>query len=530
MTRILRNILWGLILLYSEAFAANPSSVPPSFTTALLETRVGSNPAQAYFLVNLMRRAEAPEADIEALRRDLLHGYLDQITGAAATNAAPAPEPGVWAAVKRHLPGKAKAPTDDVAATIARGRKRDGVLEAPFRTAWQGALNQALALRWEDGTRRVPYFKLEIRDMQPIAPGIWAAPAAEGRVHLMLSLRLANTSAVPVPVYRPDIVLQGTLRFTCNWDRPRTTQSVMQANEVTLLQPGAESEPLACEAPPVAMQWREQLPALTAASGTAGLQTLLVPHDLDSAQRLYHVELAFANAAPLSIGWSQRLLDARHEAGRQWSPGKRALDPPESGRFTGAPHRGWTATGGLLAAFLGGTVVALGLFAGGRGLRRAGVPQGAVAVITLLVVTGLWALATARLGGGTGYSHPLYIGIALWSGYLGPLLLGVVALHGLHRLLDAEDIAWWQTVATGWRRALNVTAETSRAELWGFLAHAAWLWALARICLAPLDRWVGAVLVVPLLTLTFRRMRTMAQQEWVEVGLVAACLLLLVLV
>lgn len=531
MTRILRHILCGVLLLQGWAFAANPPSVPTAYTTAVYETSVGSNPAQAYFLVNVLRRVEAPKADLEAFRAELLHGYVAQMTSPAPPTAAPEPAPGLWKSLIRRLPGRTKPPTDNVATAIARGRQRDDVMGPAFRATWQAAFNQALAPRWESGASRSPLFTLEIRDMQPIAPGIWAAPSADGQVHLMLSLRLANTSSVPLPLYRPDIVLQGTLHFTCDWDRVRAPQSVMRANEVTLLQPGAESEPLACEAPPVAGYWRKQLAALQAANGKAGLQTVLVPHDLDSAQRLYHTELAFANASPFTFSWSERLLKARHEPYRQWSPAKNAMDPPESGSLTAAPHHGWAATATLLATFLGATVMALGLFAGGRMARSAGVPEGVVAVVTVLAVGGAWVLATVKLsGGGTGYDHPLYLGIALGAGYVGPVVLGVVALHGLHKLLDDEEMQWWQAVATGWRLTLNVTAKTSRAEFWGFLAHCAWLWALARVCLMPLDRWIGLALLVPVVTLTARRMLSMTSEEWLEVGLIVICLLLLVLV
>lgn len=517
-----------MLSLGSAAFAVNRSSADSAFNAALYETQVGADAARAYFLVNLMRRAEAPAADVDALGRELLHGYLNQIAAAAATPA-PVAEPGVWDAWMRRLRGQGKVPRDDVAAALARGRQRDNVLDAPFRSAWQGALNKALALRWESGTGRAPVFTMAMRDMQPIAPGIWAAPSADGQVRLMLSLRVANTAAVPLPLWRPDIVLQGELRFTCNWDRPARTESEMQANTVTLLQPGAESDPLACEAAPVAGHWREQLIALTAASGKPGLQTELVPHDLDSKLRYYYLELALAHAAPQTVAWSERLLLARHEPHRQWRPAQRALDPPESGRYATAPHRGWAATGAALASYLAATVLALGLFAGGRLMRRAGVPQGGVAVITVLAVGGLWALATAQLGGGTGYSHPFYVGLALWAAYLGPLLFAVVALHGLHKLLDEEQLAWWQTVANGWRHTLNLRAETSRAEFWGFVAHCAWLWVLARLCFVPLDRWVGLFLLVPLSTLTFRRMRSMTGREWLTLGIGVLCVVLLIL-
>lgn len=530
MARTLCQSLCGVLLFQGWAFAANPSSVPTAYTTALYETSVGSNPAQAYFLVNVLRRAEAPKADLEAFRAELLHGYVAQMTSAAPPTAAPKPAPGLWESLMRRLPGRAKPPTDNVAAAIARGRQHGDVMGPEFRATWQTAINQAMTPRWGPGTSAAPVFTLELRDMQPIAPGIWAAPSAEGQVRLMLSLRLANTSSVPLPLYRPDIVLQGTLRFTCNWDRTRITQSEMRANEVTLLQPGAESAPLACEAPPVAGYWREQLPALLAANGKAGLQTVVVPHELDSNQRLYHMELAFSHAAPQAISWSQHLMKARHEPYRQWSPAKTALEPPESGSLTAAPHHGWKATVTLLTTFLGATVLALGLFAGGRAARSAGVPEGLVAVVTLLLVGGAWVLTTMKLGGGgTGYDHPLFLGIALWVGYVGPVLLGVVALHALHKVLDDEDMEWWQAVATGWRRALNVTAKTSRAEFWGFLAHCAWLWALARVCLMPLDRWIGLALLVPVVTLTVRRMRSMTVQQWFEMGLIVIGLLLLLL-
>lgn len=371
---------------------------------------------------------------------------------------------------------------------------------------------------------------LDKRDMQPIAPGIWGASSTSGQLYLMLSLRLANTSAVPLPIYRPDIVLQGTLRFTCDWDRPQKKQSEMQANAVTLLEPGAESDPLVCEAPPVPAFWRAQLQVLRAATGTAGLQTTLVPHDLDNARRLYHMEAALTDAAPQIDGWRERLLQAQHERHRQWAPARLALAPPESGRYASAPHRGWAATGGLLAVFLGATVLTLGLFAGGRVLRRAGLPQGGMAAATGLAMAGLWALATAALGGGgTGYDHPLYTALALGSVFFAPMLLGVVALHGLHKLLDAEQMAWWQPLATGWRRALTLIAPTSRAEFWVFLAHCAWLWALAVVCFAPLGRWVGPLLLVPVLTLSVRRMFSLSHKEWIEIGLIVIALLLFVL-
>ena len=529
MTHYLRRILCVLLCLPALALASGPTE----FTAALRETTVGGNAAQAFFLIRMLRSADAPAAEVEDLRRELLHAYVAQITGPAAT---PAPRPGVWESLKRQLPGMAPAPKDTVAAAIARGHTRSDVLDAPFRAAWQGALNRGLAPRWETGAARTPFFAIERRDMQPIAPGLWAAPAADGRVRLMLALRLANTSTQPLPVFRPDIVLGGApgtglggLAFACAWDRPEHNLSVMQANAVTMVQPGEASGPLACEAQPAPMHWREQLPALMAAGATA-TKPLLVPHDLDNARRLYHLELALTELAPQAEDWGQRLLTARHEPARQWAPGALPLEPPVSSRWAARPHQGWKSSAAALKYFLAATVLALALFAGGRGLLRVGMPKFAVAAGTLLAGTGLTVLATASLGGGgTGYGHPLYTGIALWSVYFGPILLCVLALHGLQKLLDKEQIDWWDAVAKGWRNALDLTSTTSRAEFWVFLAHCAWLWALARICLVPLDRWIGLALLLPLATLTARRLRSMSGKEMLEVGLSTACLVLLVL-
>ncbi|MGJ7497253.1 hypothetical protein ACSFA8_19505 [Variovorax sp. RT4R15] len=527
MTLYLRRIFCVLLCLPAWVLASEPTE----FTAALRATTVGGNAADAFFLVGLLRSAGAPAAEVEALRRELLHAYLARITDPAAP---PAPQPGAWESLKRRLPGMTSPPKDTVAAAIARGHSRSGVLEAPFRAAWQGALNQGLTPRWETGAARTPFFAISMRDMQAIAPGLWAAPGAGGKVHLKLALRLANTSTQPLPVFRPDVILGGApgtglggLAFACTWDHPEHNLSVMQANTVTMLQPGEASAPLACETPPAPMYWRDQLPALTAAGAAA--KPLLVPHDLDSAQRLHHLELALAELAPQAEDWSRRLLTARQEPARQWAPGASPLEPPVSSRWAARPHQGWETSAAALKYFLGGTMLALALFAGGRGLLHAGMPKFAVAGVTLLAGAGLAVLATASLGGGdTGYSHPLYTGIALWSAF-GPVLLCVLALHGLQKLLDNEQIDWWDAVAKGWRSTLNLTSATSRAEFWCFLAHCAWLWALARICLAPLDRWIGLALMVPVLTLTVRRLRSMSGTEVLEMGLSAACLVLLVI-
>lgn len=505
-----------------------------AFLAAVHATPVGQDAAKAYFLVDILRHAGAPADEVTALQRELLHAYLAQLATPAAPPALP--PPGAWASLLRALPGRAQPAPDTVAAAIARGRARPGPLEAPFRAAWQSAFDQGLALRLGPGEGRSPVFLMNARELEPLGPGAWAAPSADGRVWLRLSLRLANTTARPLPIHRPALRLGGAnegapLVFQCDWDRtpPLRPPSEMQANAVTLLAPGAESAPLACETEPAPAFWRERLPALLAArTGDAAERPRLVSQDLDSARRLFHLELALADDAPQAAGWRRQMMLARQAPGSQWAPGEGLLEPPVQRRWASAPQQGWRGSLAALQGFMAVTVLGLGLFAAGRGLRRAGVPSVAVGVGTLAAGAGAFALALTQLGGGSGHGS-LWTGIGLWSLYFGPMLLAVAGLHALHRLLDAEDRSWWQTVASGWRHAASLTRHTTRAEFWGFLAHCAWLWMLARICFAPLDRWIGAALLLPVLTLALRRLLSLTRDDLAEIGLVVVASLLLVL-
>lgn len=525
-------LMAALCFLWTSALGGSPSSETEGFLAAARATAVGDDASKAYFLVQLLGRAEAPKDEVDALRRELLHAYLSQLMAPAHT---PAPPPSRWERLLHALPGRASPAPDSVAAVVARGRSRPGVLEAPFRDAWQAAFNQGLSVRWEAGQEgRTPYFLAAMRDLEPIAPGAWAAPSANGQVWLMLAVRLVNTSPRPLPLYRPGLVLGGTpdggqqgLSFVCQWDRPvyARPQSEMQANAVTLLPPGAESELLVCEAPPAAAFWRAQLPVLLAAPA----KPRLVSRDLDSPQRLYHMELALTESSPKARAWSERLLAARQQGGGQWKAGAQPLDPPELRRWALAPHAGWRGALETLKIFMAATVLTLSLFAAGRGLLRLGVPTGGVAAGTLMAGAGVLALMLAQMGGGTGYNHPLYQGLGLWSAFVGPVLLAVLALHVLHKLLDDAGRDWWDTVVAGWRRTFDLAYATSRAEYWGFVAHCTWLWALVRICMVPLDRWIAPVLLLPLLTATVRRLRSMSREELVEVSLILAALVLRVL-
>lgn len=516
--------------------AGNPSREPANFAAALRDSPLGGNPAQAFFLVGLMRQAGAPPAEVDALRRALMHAYLAQL-GRPGVPAEPPPAPpvtpGTWQMLKRYFPGTGPEPVrkGTLGAAIAQGHALPPERDASFAADWQAALNQGLVPRWlaDDGKQPL-YFTSEWRDMRPLAPGLWAAPSANGQLRLMLALRLVNRAALPLPIYKPDIVLDG-LAFACEWDRPplRRPLSEMQANEVTLVASGAESDPLVCQAPLVDARRGALLPGLLAQPSTLRL----LSHDLDSAQRLYHLELALGTLAPQAQrdNWYQRLRLARQEQGRQWVAGDKPLDAPVSPRWASSPHESAGATWQRLRDFLAATVLALGLFAGGRGLMRLGVPGGVVGGLTLLAGAGLVVGGAAYLAPSAGgyLSNPAVMGTALWITAVGPVLLVVLALHGLHTLLEREDLSWWDTVATGWRNALDLGSPTSRAEFWGFVAHCAWLWLLARYALRPLDRWVGLLIALPLLTLIWRRLRSLSGRELLEGVVAVVCIVLLAL-
>lgn len=129
----------------------------------------------------------------------------------------------------------------------------------------------------------------------------------------------------------------------------------------------------------------------------------------------------------------------------------------------------------------------------------------------------------------TGTGAGVLAGLGVWRVAAGSLLLTVLLLHGLYKLLDAEGIDWWDTVARGARYALNLPEPASRAQFWGILAPWAWIWVMARVCLALLDLWIGAALAVPVVTPTVRRLRSMTSAQLLEGALVFLCLVALVL-
>lgn len=504
--------IWMLCLLFMAgvAGAARPVAKQASFTNALLESPLGTDPTQAFFLVGLLKATGAPDEDVEALRRELLHAYAE------------------------HLQGQTTMPAGSVGAAIARGRDRSDVLDTPFVSRWQAAYNKGLEVRWIDGDTATPYFVSVYRGMRPVAQGIWAEASSSGKTQFMLGLRLVNKSTLPLPIRVPELLLggepgtgRGGLGFTCNWDTPVVQQGSFKLDEVLLLMPGATSDALACEALPASHYWKDKLLANRGMSQPDGPVPLLIAHDFDDARRQRFLELALSELAPQSQDWRLRLQAAKEQVGRQWLPAKHPLEAPVAQKWTISPHAGWAEAGQKLQWFLGASVVSLALFAVGRVLLRSGVPGVAVTIGTVLIGIGVMAFGMKGLGGGRGYDSPLYVGLAIYSAVLGPLLLSVLALHKLHQLLDEEDIAWWTTVVRGWTHILDLSSPTSRAEFWGFFAHCVWWWALVHVCLQPLDLWLGSVLLLALISLLVRRLRSMRPSELLALMTTVACLVLL---
>ena len=536
-----------LLLLHGAAFAAfaasstktTPASVAKrdAFATALRDTRIGSDPAQAYFLVRLLKDSNAPADDVEALRRELLHNYVEQLGGVAAPAPAVAPKPGVWAAVRSVWPGAASAQHDTVADAIARGRTRSDLPHAALTAAWETAFDKNTEIRWPPAGGPQPYFLMNDRNLQPAAPGLWVSEAANGQVQFKAALRVVNKAALPLPLWRPDLVLggepvtgRGGLTLACDWDGVRLPPGRAALDEVDLLPPGGESRALVCTSPAVGAYWKAQLPALVGKAQTPGQRPLLVSHAFDTRQRLPYLEVALADLSRDHAEWVERMRLSQREVGRQWRAAAQPLAPPVVQRWGVSPNVGWAAAGQKLQWFLGATLLALALFGVGRKALGWGWPPAVVGLGTLLVGAGLFALGLSRMGsGGTGDDLTFYMAIALWSVVVGPMALAVVALHALHKQLDAEDLTWLQTVVLGWRRALDFGSDTSRAEFWGFFAHCVWLWALARVCLVPLDLWVGAVLLIPFAALLVRRLRSLTNKQRTEMVITAVCVVLIVL-
>ncbi|MES2584350.1 MAG: hypothetical protein V4627_16625 [Pseudomonadota bacterium] len=493
--------------------AAKPVAGPGSFSSALYQTQVGTNPAQAYFLVRVLKEAGAPAADVEALGRELLHVYVEQLAGAPAGQ------------------------LGSVASAIARGKVRSDVLDPQSVGAWQAAFNKSLDIRWPDAEGPVPYFAAMDRSVKPmVQPGVWAFEAANGTIQFMLSLRVVNKTALPLPVQRPDVVWggeagteRGGLAFACNWDRPPLPEGRAKTQEVVLLAPGAVSDALVCEAAPMGAYWREHLLSAIADAQKNGARPLWISHELDSLSRLRHMQAAWGGATgPRTEGWHKRLQVSKQEVGRKWAPAEQPLEPPVAKKWALSPHDGWPAAGKKLQLFAGATVLVLLMFGAGRAMLRAGLSMHAVAITSVLVGCGLFAAVMATMdGGGRGYDSHFYLGLVLFSGAVGPMLLSLWALHAIQRRLDAEGITWWQTFYLGWRRALDVTSTTSQAEFWGFFVHCVWWWVLARGCFAPLDRWVGAVLLVPFITLIVRRLMSLTRAEVIGMAITLVCLVLL---
>jgi hypothetical protein len=352
----------------------------------------------------------------------------------------------------------------------------------------------------------------------------------------MLALRLVNKSTLPIPIHRPDMVWggeagtgRGGLSFACNWDEVPPPEGNIKADEVFMLEPGSETRPMFCETAPVGAYWKERIPSLMAEALKGGEQPQILSHEFDSRNRLAHLEVALENVAAQSTDWRQRYQVSQQEVGRRWKPAPSPLGAPIAQKWTWSPNDGWAAAGKKLQWFMGATLIALALFSVGRALLRVGVPMVIVGVGTLGSLCGLFALGMASMGltGGSGYDSPLLTGIALYAAVIGPMMFGIWALYALHKLLDAEDLTWWQTVTRGWRRAVDVHSPASRAEFWGFFAQLVWWWGLFNVCLKPLHLWLGGILLYPLLTLVIRRFRAMTSSEILSLAVTVFCLVLL---
>lgn len=531
MTQLLK-LRWVPFVLLALPWLQSPSALgntkyqqSGSFLDAVRATPMGDDAAKAFFLAELLRNAPGGSPWHEqVLRKELMHTYLQQFKAPPPPStpvSAPPSAPSRWEIWLSSLPGRAPPAVYTVADALERGQRRTDVFDPSFRSAWQTAFEQNLSVRWGAGPGRLPDFLLEMRDLELVAPGAWAAPTADGRVRLKLALRLLNPSRQAVPVYPPGLSLGpllvgGTplrLDFACQWDRlpAARRQASTKANAVTVLPPGGESELLVCEAPSAPAFWRAQLPGLVSDSA----KPQLASHDLDSPNHLNRWVQAMAEFHPPPGAWNERLQIASQDKKLTWRTASKPLESPERGAAL-VPYGGWEHAAEKFSKFMLLSALCLGFFAATRALQRHGLPK-SIALLGV-VVAGFFLM-------------PLVLNSAR-SGILGymlllPILLMqlVAVLLWLHKLLDKEGLAWWEVVLTGWRRTFDLQTHTSRAEFWGGVVHGLWLGGLALYCLRPLDRWVGWALLLPLTTLVVRRLRSMTREEHLEGRVIVVTLL-----
>lgn len=508
LTRLAHYSLCTLsLILPSAALAMGDRPMGSTLEEVFLATPAGPTAADANALSRVLN-ALGKTGEADALRRELLHEYL------------------------QHLNGNAPDPARTFGMLVERGRSRPAT-PPDFDTLWQDGFNRVTLIEWPDATETkeaaesaLPRsLKNVAHSMTPAAPGIWR-DAARSYPRLYLALRVRNTGPEPIPLFEPRLSFPGEapeLAFECSKEPPMSVNHYEGMRTVG----AGKSSALLCWTQADAAREKaivEKVDLLRRLNE----QPLLSPNTADAKDMAERVKKWFAvsvsqleQPARHAERWTKMAREsAKDSAGAptRWQASTRALMPPAPYK---APPTVADRMGQWLQPFMAGLqgiLMTFVLFLLGRGLLHMGVGYTMVMVVTLALVVvmsigGFVLMAGPDPTAGEGWAKPVVAAGAVTIFFAGFAWVGVGLLHALHRVLDADEVSWLRTIVSGWQRTLDWKSPTSRGEFWGFFAHFVVTWALVRWMLRPWDALVFLIFLPPLAALTIRRLRTMSAVE-----------------
>lgn len=493
-----RLLALSCLLLWSSLSPgpAEAASDSASFMQAVRATKIGASTTDAMSLVALLREMGKAE-QAEALQRELLYLYLESVGG------------------KPH----------DLLLTIGQaidaGTKRHN---EPDAAAWQRVYDN-IAFEWQGVTTQLPPGLQSLADraangeLVRAGPGLWATTAPRPRMYL--NLRLRNNSLQAVPFHEASLELPGEPALPSLLCRIDTLAGTKQRVERRVI-PDGTTKDVICETdgdPSL----REALPARVAEARLGKLKPVLWPTEAETASGRARLATWLLDGKPVPRNWSDAWKKAQNDPQKKWMAGSRAMAEPA---LRPTLRQKWAKRSDGLVAALQITGATLALFVIGRVLRRMGWPRVAVAFAGAAVVLGITVLSFISIVGpnptsGDGWNRPVVGGLVVLF-YLGFIVMGLAALTVLHRVLDEEGISWVETVASGWRQAVQWHGTATRGEFWGFAVHGAWLWFIARFCLPPFEWLVFAALLFPMTTLMVRRWRSLTTIDIIGMTMVLA--------
>ncbi|WP_124540107.1 hypothetical protein [Piscinibacter terrae] len=461
---------------------------PGTFDEALRATPAGTRLGDAGGVVRALKEMGQPQ-QAEALRRELLTLYIRKLDGTP-------PEAGLT-----------------LGQLIDRGLKRPSS-DPELAAAWQRAYQRSVAFEWDDLQSPLPPGLMPYKNqIEPgwlvrSGPGVWTMHGSWETLYL--ALRLKNTTDEALPLFDMTLSLAGggsMPALQCSPD-PRPADSAW-VGQWRL--PAGGSKALLCKtegiAPKALGALPERLSVLVDAARLGGPQPTLVLPDFAQPQVQARLEGALSAARLSDPGeaWLRAWKQVQERPSWRWQASTQAMHAPN---LVPPPPTLWERVLALFAPMkfaLMCTVGALLVFALVRAMDHLGAPDLVSGLVGIALLAGITMLITGRVhldSSAQGVVEALSV-----SFVFGSMAIGVLLLLALHRFLDQEEVSWTQTVVLGWARMLDWRGESGRAEFWGFLAHAAWIWTMANAFFGGLKWLVLALLLPPAAALVLRRLR-----------------------